>query len=154
MSGSGLVGILHAVVITGDLERTLHFYVGLLGLVPGPIRDHEPDRLARLGGPANAIARAVILKAPDGSEIEIACFERPRGTPITQAAWQDAGIRSVTFVVVDIRTMATRLELAGYSLSGEITLFIEDWRPVLVAYVHGQDGVVVTLLQTHDVTGV
>jgi catechol 2,3-dioxygenase-like lactoylglutathione lyase family enzyme len=144
--------VLHAVLVTGDFERTVAFYRDLLGLSAGPVRHHEADRLHRLGGPPAAIARAVILKAPDGTEIEIACFERPRGSARTDSGWQDAGIRSVTFVVPDIRRLVAKLKDSGYRPLGEVTPFIEEGRPVLVAYVDGPDGVIVTLLQTANVT--
>jgi glyoxylase I family protein len=147
MTASGLTGILHAVVVTGDFERTLAFYRDVLGLVAGPVTQHDPARLRRLGGPADAVARAVILKAPDGSEIEIASFSRPRGNARSELQWQDAGIRSVTFVVEDIEATAARLGAAGYPLANEIVPFVEAGRPVRVAYFEGPDGVVLTLLQ-------
>lgn len=147
MSEAGLIGIQHAVVITRDLERTLRFYRDFLGLVPRPVTTHDPDKIARLGGPRNTKARAVILHAPDGSELEIACFEEPDGAERAVADWPDAGIRSITFKVRDIRAMLDRLGAAGYPMVNEIVEFEVEGAAVLVAYVHGPDGVILTLLQ-------
>ena len=76
-SVASLRSVLHPVAITRDLPAALHFYRDLLGLVPHDEMIHDAETLARLGGPADAAASAVILRAPDGSEFEIACFTRP-----------------------------------------------------------------------------
>ena len=142
-----LIGILHPVVITGDLARALKFYRDILGFVPRPVTTHDPERLRRLGGPAEAVAQAVILHAPDGSELEIASFTHPAGAPRTSAGWSDAGIRSITFKVGDLAATVARLAAAGHPMAGEIVPFIVEGSEVLAAYVAGPDGVVLTLIE-------
>jgi len=144
---SPLIGIVHPVVITRDLDRALHFYVDLLGFVPRPVTTHDPAMIARLGGPANTEARAMILHAPDGSELEVACFAAPEGEARSTAGWADAGIRSITFKVTSMAAMLVRLAEGGYGLVNEVVEFQVEGRPVLVAYVGAPDGVVLTLLQ-------
>jgi catechol 2,3-dioxygenase-like lactoylglutathione lyase family enzyme len=147
MSTTPLIGIAHPVVITRDFARARHFYEEILGFVPRPVTIHDPAKLARLGGPVDSAAMAVILHAPDGSELEIACFTRPEGEAAARAGWADAGIRSITFKVHDIRAMLDRLAAAGHGMVNEIVRFIVEGKPVEVAYVHGPDGVILTLLQ-------
>ena len=147
MNGTGLVGILHPVVITGDFDSTLSFYRDLLGFVPQPVTTHDPQKLTALGGPADADAKAVILNAPDGSELEIASFRFPKGRARSDRGWTDAGIRSITFVVRDIVAMTSRLDAAGYPVVNEIVDFTVESEAVRVCYVEGPDGVVLTLLQ-------
>ena len=147
MSDTGLIGILHPVIITRDLEGALKFYRDLLGFVPRPVTTHDPDKIARLGGPGNTEAQAVILHAPDGSELEIACFTKPDGAKKSTATWTDAGIRSITFKVKDIDAMLRRLERAGYSPVNEVVAFVVEGASVRVAYVNGPDGVILTLIQ-------
>lgn len=147
MSGTPLVGILHPVIITRDFARARHYYETLLGFVARPVTVHDPVKIARLGGPAHVAAQAVILHAPDGSELEIAAFTQPDGQSETTAGWADAGIRSITFKVISIRAMIGRLAAVGYGLVNEIVEFIVEDRAVQVAYVHAPDGVIVTLLQ-------
>lgn len=147
MSEARLIGILHPVIITRDMEGALRFYRDLLGFVPRPITTHDPAKIARLGGPPNTEARAVILHAPDGSELEIACFARPSGASTSAAGWADAGIRSITFKVTDIDAMARRLADGGYPLVNEIVDFVVEDAAVRVAYVRGPDGVILTLIQ-------
>jgi catechol 2,3-dioxygenase-like lactoylglutathione lyase family enzyme len=142
-----LRGIVHPVIITRNMDRALAYYRDLLGFVPRPIATHDPALIARLGGPRDVVARAVILHAPDGSELEIAEFTEPPGDATSRAGWSDAGIRSITFRVTDIADMIERLAAAGYPLVNEIVAFVVEGTPVLVAYVQAPDGVVMTLLQ-------
>jgi catechol 2,3-dioxygenase-like lactoylglutathione lyase family enzyme len=88
----------------------------------------------------------VILHAPNGSELEIACFTEPQGETVSRSGWADAGIRSITFKVTDIRAMLRRLDDAGYVLVNEVVEFTVEGRSVEVAYVRGPDGVILTLL--------
>jgi catechol 2,3-dioxygenase-like lactoylglutathione lyase family enzyme len=147
MSATRLIGIVHPVVITRDLARARHFYEDLLGFAPQPVTTHDPRKIERMGGPANAVAQAVILHAPDGSELEIACFTEPDGQAIASAGWADAGIRSITFKITDMDAMLARLADAGYPIVNEVVEFVIDSGTVAVAYVHGPDGVILTLLQ-------
>jgi catechol 2,3-dioxygenase-like lactoylglutathione lyase family enzyme len=147
VSASGVRGIVHAVIIAADMDRALVFYRDLLGLRVTGEMVHDGGKLARLGGPRGAEASAAILAAPDGSEIEIACFTAPRGRGRSDAAWPDAGIRSITFAVDDLPGLLDRLAGAGYLAAGEIVSFDTDDGPVRVAYVHGPDGVVLTFME-------
>lgn len=147
MSEGTVRAVLHPVVVTGDMEGALAFYGDLLGLTVKSRMVHDGDKLARLGGPRRAEATAVVLAAPDGSEIEIACFAEPRGRPRSDAAWPDAGIRSITFVVDDLQKLMARLTAAGHRSAGEVVPFAVDGDNFKVAYVNGPDGVVLTLLE-------
>jgi catechol 2,3-dioxygenase-like lactoylglutathione lyase family enzyme len=140
-------GVLHPVFVTGDLKGALRYYRDLLGFRIKSEIVHDPEALARLGGPTGAQATAVVLEAPDGSEIEIACFARPRGAARSDRRWQDAGIRSVTFVVTELDALLGKLRSEGYPPLGEVVGFVVAGRPVRVAYVYGPDGVIVTLLE-------
>ncbi len=147
MSKKLLIGILHPVIITRDFARARHFYEDLLGFVPRPVTTHNAEQIGRLGGPRDIAARAVILHAPDGSELEIACFTEPTGEVESHAGWADAGIRSITFKVTDMQAMLGRLAAAGYGIVNEVVEFVVEGNAVQVAYVHGPDGVILTLLQ-------
>jgi catechol 2,3-dioxygenase-like lactoylglutathione lyase family enzyme len=146
-AGGRLVAVLHPVIITGDMEKALAFYRDLLGFTVTNEMEHDAGALARLGGPVGAEARAVVLTAPDGSEIEVACFTAPRGKPRADARWQDAGIRSVTFVVEGLDSLLARLAAAGFSPAGDVVPFTLGRQTVQVVYVNGPDGVILTLLE-------
>jgi catechol 2,3-dioxygenase-like lactoylglutathione lyase family enzyme len=146
MSKPRLLGVLHPVIVTRDMPKALAFYRDLLGFRLRREVVHDPEVLARLGGPEDAEATAAVLEAPDGSEIEIACFTRPAGRSRSKAGWADAGIRSLTFVVDDVAGMVRRLEAAGHPVVGEVLSLFWEGEPVSAAYVNGPDGVVLTLL--------
>ena len=50
-------------------------------------------------------------------------------------------------VVEDIDATAARVTAAGYRIVGEIVPFVDEGKPVRVAYFEGPDGVGLTLLQ-------
>ncbi|HET7716264.1 MAG TPA: VOC family protein [Bauldia sp.] len=147
MTAARILGVLHPVVVTRDMEKALAFYRDLLGFHLRDEVTHDPEILARLGGPRHAVATATVLVAPDGSEIEIACFTRPAGRDRCDAEWPDAGIRSLTFKVDNIAGMVRRLAAAGYATAGEVLSLNWEGKAVSVAYVNGPDGVVLTLLE-------
>jgi catechol 2,3-dioxygenase-like lactoylglutathione lyase family enzyme len=147
MSGYQVRAVLHPVVITGEMKGALAFYRDLLGLTVKNEMVHDAAKLAELGGPRNAVASAAVLIAADGSEIELACFDEPRGKPRTDAGWPDAGIRSITFVVDDLQGLLARLSAAGHPPAGAVVSFHIEGNAVRVAYVDGPDGVVLTFLE-------
>ena len=108
--------------------------------------NHDAATLARLGDP-RCQATAVISQLPTG-RVEIATFAEPNAAERrTDAAWPDAGIRSITFAVDGLSRLLNRLAGAGYKPAGKIVRFDTDGGPVLVAYVHGPDGVVLTFME-------
>jgi catechol 2,3-dioxygenase-like lactoylglutathione lyase family enzyme len=53
MSAPGrLVGVLHPVIVAGDMPRALAFYCDLLGFHVTGEMGHDAAALAQLGGPA------------------------------------------------------------------------------------------------------
>ena len=80
-----LVGILHPVVHHARLPARPAFYEGLLGFRGRPATRHDPERLARSEGPAEAVAEAVILHDPMDPSSRIAAFHSPEGRADTAA---------------------------------------------------------------------
>ena len=107
---------------------------------------HDPVALARLGGPRMRTP-ARHPQSPDGSELEIASFAKPRGRRRTDAGWPDAGIRSITFVVDGLDALFARMAAAGHRAIGEVVALVVEGAPARVVYVEGPDGVVLTLLE-------
>ena len=79
----GVLGVFHPTITVSDMEGALNFYRDVLGLRPTFDGLHEPAALSRLLGYAEPEVRAVIVQAPDGTEIELAEFRRPKGRPPT-----------------------------------------------------------------------
>src|ERR1035441_8994158 len=101
MSGAGVVGFFHAVVVVPDIETSLAFYRDLLEGQVTYAWEHDPATLASLTGFDKPSARAAVVTYPDGSEIELCEFRRPLGAERVTREWCDAGINFVTFRVLD-----------------------------------------------------
>jgi catechol 2,3-dioxygenase-like lactoylglutathione lyase family enzyme len=150
MTASGHVrvtGIVHAVVVVSDMERALGFYRDLLGLRVAQDFVHDPALLGRLMPYERPRVRAVLLKAPDGTEVELAEFRSPRGRS-DAGEWPDAGIRSLTFRVEDLTGAVRSLGAAGVRFMSEpVAQPLDDGSVAEVVYCRGPDDVIVTLAQ-------
>jgi glyoxylase I family protein len=140
--------VVHPVITTFDMEAALRFYRDLLGLDVRVDVVHDPEPLARLSGYDRPDARAVVLAAEDGTEVELVEFRRPRGNPRNERTWPDAGINSVTFSVSGLDELLAQVTAAGFRLLGEVVTYGlgEDER-VRVVYCVGPDDVVLTFTE-------
>lgn len=144
--------VVHPVISTPNLAAAMAYYRTVLELVEEPTSQHDRARLTRLSGIAEPSARAVILRAQAGGEIELVQFEHPSGNPEHQHFWPDAGIQSITFQVADLQETMTRVAVAGYGPVGEVVRFASAEGELDVVYVTAPDGLVLTLTQQvgHD----
>ena len=129
---SGLVGFEHVGMTCGDLDRTIAFYCGLLGLTLALRKKNERGEMA-------------FLDTGSGM-LEIACpaadISRARDVPP-----HEAGMRHLTFAFESVDTMIEKLEAAGVEI-------LERPRPAFftemvsrVAFVRDPDGIMVELIE-------
>ena len=129
---SGLVGFEHVGMTCGDLDRTIAFYCGLLGLTLALRKKNERGEMA-------------FLDTGSGM-LEIACpaadISRARDVPP-----HEAGTRHLTFAFESVDATFARLEAAGVEI-------IEPPRPAFfveliqrVAFVRDPDGIIVELVE-------
>jgi len=147
MSRANGTSVVHPVISTSDLAATTNYYRTVLGLLEQPTTRHDPALLARLSGLADPSARAVILRAPAGGEIERVQVDHPIGKLVHQHSWPDAGIKSVTFLVDDLRQSMARVNEAGYRAAGEVVRTASPDGEHDVVYVTAPEGVILTLAQ-------
>ena len=141
-----VTGVFHPVIVVSDMQNALGFYRDLLGLRITFDQIHDPEMAQQLTGYVRPDVRAVVLEAPDGTEIELAEFRRPRGRTRASYEWADAGINSVTFRVADLAGLVANLSEAGIRFMSEIvTQELDDGAKVKVVYCYGPDDVVITL---------
>ena len=111
-------GIDHVNLVVADLERSVAFYTGLLGL--RKTRDVTMEgawieEIVRLPGVKGRVA---FVEAPDrGVRIELLQYVAPAGTalPLNSVA-NTLGLRHLAFRVSDIDALAARLRAAGVTL--------------------------------------
>jgi catechol 2,3-dioxygenase-like lactoylglutathione lyase family enzyme len=142
----GVLGVFHPTITVSNMEGALTFYRDVLGLRPTFDGLHEPAALSRLLGYAEPEVRAVIVEAPDGTEIELAEFRRPKGRPNVDRDWADAGLSLLSLRVTDIEELMARITHAGFSFTSDLVhQTLPDGAVVKVAVCRGPDGVSVTL---------
>lgn len=111
---SNIQSILHATVIVADLEKSLYFYCGLLGLEINPAR---PD----LGYPGVWL---------DVGSQQIHLMQLPNPDPVEGRPAHGGRDRHIAFAVADLNALCQRLDEAGVeysrSKSGRLALFCRD----------------------------
>jgi catechol 2,3-dioxygenase-like lactoylglutathione lyase family enzyme len=147
MAGA-ISGVFHPVIVVPDLDAALSFYRDLLGLRVTYAWEHDPATLARLTGYRDAAGRAATLAAPDGTEIELAEFRRPRGRPSVEKRWEDAGLSFVALTCSDLDDLVARLVSAGVPFVSEVVeQLLDDGAIVKVVYCFAPEGTTITLVE-------
>jgi catechol 2,3-dioxygenase-like lactoylglutathione lyase family enzyme len=133
----------HVNITVSDLDAAVEFFrdIGLELEHRSPVEGEWVENIIGLTGVKEEIA---MLRTPDGdAKVELAEFH----TPIHEqggdaAAANRPGLRSVAFVVDDVRSTVDTLAAKGYGLVGKIQNFEDVF---LICYVRGPDGIIVSL---------
>jgi glyoxylase I family protein len=134
-SGARLLGLEHVGMTCSDLERTMDFYCGLLGLKLA-LRKTSPN------------GEVVFLDTGAGM-LEIGCpvadITRSRDVPP-----HEAGIRHVTFAFDDVDAMVARLGSVGIEpIEGPRPAFFHEMLKRVVFF-RDPDGILVELIERAD----
>ena len=142
-------GVHHTGIIVSDLERSIDFYHGILGLEfanePSPVFD-DPELGPKVGVPGAAL-RQVTLKAGD-HQVELLEYAAPP-SPIDEPVPQNAlGAHHIGFLVDDIDGKVRELQDKGVEFLGDVTSIDEGvlagWRWV---YFRDPDGITLELVE-------
>ena len=148
-------GVHHTGISVSDLERSIDFYHGILGLEfanePSPVFD-DPGLGPKVGVPGAAL-RQVTFKAGD-DQVELLEYAAPP-SPIDAPVPQNAlGAHHVGFRVDDIEAKVRELKDKGVEFLGDVTAVddgvLAGWRWV---YFRDPDGITLELVEvayTHD----
>jgi catechol 2,3-dioxygenase-like lactoylglutathione lyase family enzyme len=142
----------HVNVVTADMERSLAFYAGGLGLTVVMDRMLDGDWFARLTGREGARARCVILDAPAGTcRIELLQFDPAAAVPAPGSHPATVGLRHLALRVDDLdarlATLAARCGITAEAVEVPRDIVTGGKR---MAYLHDPDGVVVELCEYGD----
>lgn len=140
----------HVGITTSDLERSLHFYVDLLGLrLLSRNLLSGPDIAALLGFESVAIDNAD-LDSGDGRILELMQYAQPAGTRVAYSS-SDAPTTHIAFTVGDLAAVTDRLTEAGIDIISRRPLTTHDpggaWDGVQCLYLRDPDGVILELVQ-------
>jgi catechol 2,3-dioxygenase-like lactoylglutathione lyase family enzyme len=149
------LSILHPCITIPDMEEALAFFRDLLGFEVADQGAHDPKQLGPLLALDDPDVPVAIVTCPDGTEIELLEFRRPRGELSQESRPQDVGVRVVTIIVDEVDAMTARLAQAGYPPLGEIVPFAGPDRDLRAVHVPGPGGIPLTLGQwvEHPGTG-
>jgi catechol 2,3-dioxygenase-like lactoylglutathione lyase family enzyme len=141
-----ITGMEHAALSVSNLERSIDFYCGILGMEHLRTIDAAPEMgLGRIVGIPGAAARIAHL-ASRTMMLELFEYRDPTGRPIPADQKQaDHGFIHVAFTSTDVRSDAQMLRSHAVDFVGEPV----EFRPgVWVLYFYGPDREVIELRQT------
>ena len=146
-------GLWHFSYTVANLERSLDFYCGLLGMELIHRQRQANPYTARLVAYDDADLDVAMLKIPDtpvdasGHHLELVEYFHPRGEAIDTAT-NRPGVAHLAFLVDDIHAMCERLKGAGVPFKGE-PVAIEAGRNAggFGVYFNDFDGIPLELLQ-------
>lgn len=142
-----VTSLFHPVIAVSALDVAVAFYRDLLGLTVTFADDHDPVAIEGLFGYPDPIVHAVVVSCPDGSEIELVEFERPRGTKASRRPG-DPGLMAVNLLVRDVDDIVARLTAAGYPpTSGIVPQTLPDGGRIRVVVCRAPDDVAVILVE-------
>lgn len=109
--------IRHTGIVVTDLERSLDFYCGLLGLTEKKRLEESGDYIDNMLALDGAHVTTVKLEAPDGNLIELLQFRsHARTRPAAPEACR-IGITHVAFTVENLEAAYRKLTAAGVSFN-------------------------------------
>ncbi|HVQ58398.1 MAG TPA: VOC family protein [Solirubrobacterales bacterium] len=134
----------HVGIVVDDLTAATEFFVelGLELRGEGSVEGSWADRIVGLDGIRSDV---VMLRSPDGGEIELSKFHSPPSPGDNPPAPANAlGIRHISFLVEDIDAMVAGLRARGSELVGELERYEDIYR---LCYVRGPEGIIVELAE-------
>lgn len=145
--GGSVVALFHPVIAVSDMTEAVSFYRDLLGLRVSFDDYHDPAAISALFGVSEPVVHGVVVSCPDGSEIELVEFERPR-RPIASRSPGDPGLMAVNLLVTDVEEIVQRLTAAGYEPSSPVVpQTLPDGGGIKVVVCRAPDGVSILLVE-------
>jgi catechol 2,3-dioxygenase-like lactoylglutathione lyase family enzyme len=143
-----VVGLDHVSITTGDLDASVAFYTGLLGLAIDARGESEDEEIASLMDIERVRIRWADIETGDGRVLEVLQFLHPAGTPIARSPW-DPGATHIGLRVDDIDEVHARLREANVRVISDPVRLTEEgsWLDARVLYVVDPDGTWVELVE-------
>jgi catechol 2,3-dioxygenase-like lactoylglutathione lyase family enzyme len=145
---SSVRGIFHTVIGVSDMTQALSFYQDVLGLRVTFDDYHDPEAISRLFEVADPVVHSVVLECPDGTELELIEYERPRGAATDDRRMWDAGLVAMALRVEGLTSLTVRVADAGYEMpTGLVEQVLPDGSMLKVVVVTGPDGATIILVE-------
>ncbi|HXV53636.1 MAG TPA: VOC family protein [Solirubrobacterales bacterium] len=146
--GWAATGLDHVSVTCSDLDRSLDFYSGLLGIEVRARGEASGESEFEITGIDGASVRWADLELRHGQVVELISYLDPAGTPIRPEP-NDPGSTHLALRVGDVDAAYARLREAGLETRSEPTTIEAPgaWQGARAFYATDPDGVTVELIQ-------
>ena len=144
-----LVNVLdHVSVTVSDMDRSLDFYCGLLGLKEVERHRLEGEGISKMAGKENVVMDVVRIVAPETESIEIDLqqYLEPEGK-VSNGKLGDVGHSHICFGVPNMAEAYETLCNKGVRFVSEPVSFDLGWAIVHVVFFEDPDGYVLELMQ-------
>ena len=144
-------GLDHISLTVSSLEKSLPFYVNLLGFQESERHRLEGETISTMVGTPGVVMQVVRLKTPDGSKItlDLQQYVAPTGT-ISDARLGMANHSHFAFKVKDIDAIYARLKQKGAQFVSPPVVFGVDHGTVRVVFLKDPDGFILELVDSPD----
>lgn len=144
---NGAISPRHTGLVVKDLERSLAFYRGVLGLELAGRAREEGDYISSLVGIPGAVLEWAKLKGAGGHAVELLQYISPRlsASPEEIGRANRPGCSHLAFTVEDIEAVCAALKAAGCACD-RAPLLSPDGK-VKVVYAHDPDGIILEMVQ-------
>ena len=141
-------GLDHIALTVSSLEKSLAFYVDLLGFEELERHRLEGETISTMVGTRDVVMQVVRLKTPDGSKIalDLQQYVAPTGT-ISDARLGMANHSHFAFKVKDIAAIYDRLKKKGAEFVSAPVTFGLDHGTVRVVFLKDPDGCILELVE-------
>ena len=138
----------HVAVTVSDMERSLAFYCGLLGLQEVERHRLEGETISKMAGKPEVIMEVVRLEAPEtpGVMLDLQQYVTPDGR-ISDAQLGDVAHSHFCFGVPDVWSAYKDLTAKGVEFVSEPVSFDLGWGIVYVVFFKDPDGFILELMQ-------
>ncbi len=143
-----VTGFDHVSVTSSDLDASIAFYSGLLGLPLAARGESQDEELAVMMDQEGVRIRWADIDMGNGMVLELIEFLHPIGHPVSKALW-DPGATHIGFQVDDVAAVHDRLRDADVRVVSKPVRLTEEgsWYGAEVLYAVDPDGTWVELVE-------
>lgn len=137
----------HWGITVSSLEKSLDFFVGVLGFAPGATVDLDESFSAGITGVENAVIRVAFVEGP-GVTIELVQYLAPARLVTQHRSPSEVGSAHLAFFVDDIDAIVLAAAPSGFSLAGTVqNIRVGPRAGGRAAYLRDADGTTLELVQ-------
>ena len=146
---STISGVDHFGVTVADVDRSLTFWRGQLGLEVAGRGVVEWEHLDRLVALHDTRIEWVELRIPDGGTVELSQYHRPVGAPTDPGEENEPGRSHLSLLVDDLSALLVQLRAAGVRTRTvqPVDIPVGSYAGGKAAYVFDPDGVEIELIE-------